>query len=141
MLYEIFVMICHERYTLILKYKKSTTLLHRLIKYQFGVFPLNSQGCRSSQKPYKTYKTFLNSCLLLALETSGLSYTINVLYLSISTNTQGIISLQTYQRAMNLYIYLTYHSTHPTVSTNKSRAQEWAITALCLLDSFRPFGK
>ena len=91
-----FVIIFDEKHTLILKYKTSITLLQRLIRDQFEVFPLDSQGYRSNHEPYKTYKKDLNSYLLLTLENSGLSYIINVLYLTISTNAQGIISLETY---------------------------------------------
>ena len=112
--YEKFFISCHEKHTQIPKYKENITLLHHLINYQLRFPPLDSKGRRSSHQSYKTYKKDCNNWLLLTWEISDLRYTINFLYLSISINTQGDISLQTYQKAMELYMYLSFHSTQPT---------------------------
>ena len=60
---------------------------------------------------YQNYTQDPNACLSLTWETYALSYTVNLLDLQISFDSQYHIAFKTFNKAMNFY--LSPHSAHP----------------------------
>ena len=97
----------HEKHTLIPKFKTNIILCRPLVYDQFGVVPLYqkaTQDRRSIITIYNTYTQYISIWSSLTWETSPLTYTVNLLDLHISIDSQGRIAFKTFQKAMNLYL-------------------------------------
>ena len=62
--------------------------------------------------PFQTFKTDLNNQCKLNWNTENPTHTTNFLDLTISIDTLGHITTKTYQKPMNLFLYIPKNSTH-----------------------------
>ena len=97
----------HERKTLLPKYKNNLLFFKRLINDTFGIW-------KPSDDPnaWKNFKEHL-SFGILELEVEEHTTSANFLDLMISINKYSKINTRTYQKEMNLYLYLPPTSSHP----------------------------
>ena len=97
----------HERTTLLVKYKDNLPLMRRFIDDIFGIWV--PSGNPNAWEEFERDLPFG----ILQWDLEKLTTTVNFLDLSISINANRHIETRTYQKAMNLYLYLPPQSAHP----------------------------
>ena len=99
----------HENETLLPKYNKNLLLFKRFIDDIFGIWIVNNVNDLQEFENMKKDLPFG----LLTWKTTSLLTTADFLDLTISINNEGNITTKTYQKEMNLYLYIPPHSAHP----------------------------
>ena len=95
----------HEETMLLPTYKPYLLLYTRFIDDIFGIWV-------GSIEKFEEFKNSLNFCGL-TWDTTSLSHTCNFLDLTLTIESTMSISTKTYQKLMNLYLYLPSTSSHP----------------------------
>ena len=96
----------YEEFVLLPKYGQWLLLYKRYIDDVFGIWVV------SDDAPWDEFKADLDGFGLLTWEVSELSYSANFLDLTLSI-VDGKIESRTFQKALNLYLYLPPTSAHP----------------------------
>ena len=99
----------HENETLLPKYNKNLLLFKRFIDDIFGIWIINNDTDLLEFENLKKDLPFG----LLTWKTTDLSKTTDFLDLTITIDNEGHITTKTFQKKMNLYLYLPHHSAHP----------------------------
>lgn len=99
---------CHERNLLIPKYSSNLHFIRRFIDDMLCIWIPDPTRPRA----FEEFKRDL-SYGLLKWDTEPLSNSVNFLDLTITINSQNRIETKTYQKAMNLYLYIPPNSAHP----------------------------
>ena len=101
----------HERTLLLQKYKKNLLLFKRQIDDIFIIWVPSSPN----NIEWENFTKDLNTCSSLDWETENLSNKTHFLDLNlwIDSSTR-MIHYSTYQKPMNLFLYIPHHSAHPT---------------------------
>ena len=99
----------YERTVILPKYKKHLLLYQRQIDNILGIWnPSMTTGLT-----FEDFVHDLNAVSKLNWETDNLCLETNFLDLTISINKNLTISTKTYQKPMNLHLYIPPHSAHP----------------------------
>jgi hypothetical protein len=99
-----------ERQKIMTKYKNNFILYCRQIDDIFGIWIDDSRF----PNRWNEFKNDLNSYCKLDWNTEELSHSVNFLDLTIEINkTTGKIQYKTFQKPMNLFLYIPGHSAHP----------------------------
>ena len=98
----------YERTYIIPKYKQNILLYKRFIDDIFLVWKNNP----NDPSAFKSFKQDLNDQCKLNWETEKLTKSVNFLDLTITWKKNKFIT-RTYQKAMNLFLYIPEHSAHP----------------------------
>ena len=104
-----------ERTILLPKYKNNILFFKRMIDDILIIWVPTSP----SNSEWQSFISDLNSCCSLSWETEELTNKTHFLDLNIWINKNNKISYSTYQKDMNLFLYIPQHSAHP-VNTTKS---------------------
>ena len=104
----------HERNLLLPKYKNNIILY----KQQIDDILLVWKPTSLNNEEWKSFKHDLNTCSSLNWETEDLSDRTHFLDLNIwIDNKSGLLKYNTYQKPMNLFLYIPTHSAHPKNTT------------------------
>jgi len=97
-----------ERTLLLVKYKHNLLFYKRQIDDIFAIWlPSNDP------QAWSAFKQDLNLCSNLTWNTEPLSKSVNFLDLTLTIQDDGMIHSSTYQKPMNLFLYIPAHSAHP----------------------------
>jgi hypothetical protein len=99
----------HENETLLPKYNKNLLLFKQFIDDIFGIWIINNERDLLEFENLKKDLPFG----LLTWKTTDPSKTTDFLDLTITIDDNGYITTKTYQKEMNLYLYLPPHSSQP----------------------------
>ena len=98
----------HENNFLIPKYKNNIPYIKRFIDDMLGVFLVYNNSDLQKWEEFKTDLPYGN----LTWDTEKLSRSVDFLDLTIMVSETGSISTKTFQKKMNLYLYIPPHSAH-----------------------------
>ena len=98
----------HENNHLIPTYKKNIPFLKRFIDDMIGIFIINDEADLLVWEEFKADLSFGK----LTWETDNLTKNIDFLDLSFYISRKGTLTTKTYQKPLNLYLYLPPHSAH-----------------------------
>jgi hypothetical protein len=100
----------YEQKKILTKYRNNLIVYCRQIDNIFGIWKPDS----NNPNRFKEFKNNLNSYCKLDWNTEDLSDTIDFLDLTISLKKEGnTITYKTFQKPMNLFLYIPGHSAHP----------------------------
>ena len=98
----------YERTTLLRKYKKNLLLFVRQIDDIFGIWIEDVDHPNA----WEDFKRDLNYVCKLDWKTTPLSRKVDFLDITICLSPTGEITTRTFQKAMNLFVYIPPHSSH-----------------------------
>ena len=108
-IYAILFFAYYERTILLRKYKKNLLLYVRQIDDIFGIWIEN----KDNPNAWEDFQQDLNSACKLEWTTTPLSKSVDFLDITIMLDKKGNISTKTFQKKMNLFLYIPPHSSHP----------------------------
>ena len=97
------------RTILLRKYKKNLLLYVQQIDDIFGIWIHDE----SNPNAWEDFQSDLNSACKLEWTTTTLSKRVNFLDITIMLDREGNLSTKTFQKGMNLFLYIPPHSSHP----------------------------
>ena len=108
-IYAILFFAYYEWSILLCKYKKNLLLYVRQIDDIFGIWIEN----KDNPNAWEDFQQDLNSACKLEWTTTPLSKSVDFLDITIMLDKKGNISTKTFQKKMNLFLYIPPHSSHP----------------------------
>jgi hypothetical protein len=109
-IYETIFFAWFERQHIFTKYTENFILYCRQIDDIFGIWKTNP----AKPNEWENFKSDLNSYCKLKWNTEELSNSVTFLDLTISLDSKGkTISYRTFQKPLNLFLYIPGHSAHP----------------------------
>lgn len=108
-IYAILFFAYFERTILLRKYRLNLLFYKRQIDDILGIWVDTPGQCNQ----WENFKSDLNSVCNLDWTTTSLSKKVDSLDLTIQIDQQGCISTKTFQKSMNLFLYIPPHSAHP----------------------------
>ena len=100
---------CHEISTILPKYQKNLLLYKHFIDNIFGVWTVDP----NQPSAWSEFKRDLDRVSKLTWETSDLQSSVNGLDLTVTIAKNGSILICTFQKDVNLFLYMLSHSAHP----------------------------
>ena len=98
---------CHERTNLLPKFKDNLPFLCHFIDDKFGIW------LRTDDQTWENFKNELNNFGKLIWKVSKLSTSVDFLDLTIAIDKNRHVYTKTYEKPMNLYLYIPPASAHP----------------------------
>lgn len=99
----------YERTIILRKYKRNLLFYKRQIDDVLGVWIDDPEN----PSAWKDFQVDMNNACKLKWTFVHPTTTVDFLDLTITINEQGFISTKTFQKSMNLFLYITPHSAHP----------------------------
>ena len=108
-IYAILFFVYYERIIFLRKYKKNKLFYVRQIDNIFGIWIDDEEN----PNLWTEFQQDLNSTCKLEWNTTSLSKSVDFLDITIILDKEGNISTNTFQKKMNLFVYIPPHSSHP----------------------------